>query len=309
MEFVDISISQLSISRLNQTPYLPLSRVIEKSIDRLEEWQYNESTFRGVMSGFLSIDRLCSGFHNSDLIIIAARPLMGKTSLAVNIVRNAAGNEGVPAIFFSLKVSDEQLGLQMLCSEAGLELSRIKDGLVKQDDWIRILKAAGVLSRLPISIVDASDNGLVGIKSKARMLKRNKGLGLIIIDNLQLIKSRDYRKQSAERQDFDVGEISRSLKALAKELNVPVIALFQLDSMLEQREDKRPQLSDLSEAGTLEQDADIVAFIYRDAVYNNNKDNPDTGIAEITVAKNRHGQTGVAHLLFQEAYSRFEDLA
>jgi len=211
--------------------------------------------------------------------------------------------------FFSFKMSDEQLGLQLLLSEAGLELSRIKEGHITKDDWLKIVKAVGLLHLLPISIVNTSDNGFVGIKSKARMHKNNKGLGLIIIDNFQLIKSRDYKRQSAERQDLEIGEISRSLKVLAKELNVPVIVLHHLDSRLEQREDKRPQLSDLSQAGSLEHDADIVAFIYRDEAYNKNKNHPATGIAEIAIAKNRHGQTGIAHLLFQEAYSRFENSA
>jgi replicative DNA helicase len=202
-------------------------------------------------------------------------------------------------------MSKEQLSMRMLCAEARVDSMRLRSGFFSQEDWHRLTDAAGVLSESPVFIDDSPDISAMEIRAKARRLKMDKDLGLIIIDYLQLMKGR----QSAERRDLEISEISRSLKALAKELHVPVIALSQLNRKLEERSDKRPQLSDLRESGALEQDADVVAFIYRDEVYNKDENNPNIGKAEIILAKQRNGPIGTATLTFLNAYTRFENLA
>jgi replicative DNA helicase len=243
--------------------------------------------------------------QKSDLIILAARPSMGKTALALNIARNAAVDANIPVAVFSLEMSKEQLSLRMLCAEARLDSSRLRGGFFSMDDWHRLTDAAGILSESPIYIDDTPSISAMEIRAKARRLKMDKNIGLIIIDYLQLMKSRG----GAERRDLEISEMSRSLKALAKELEIPVLAISQLNRMLEQRNDKRPKLSDLRESGALEQDADVVAFIYRDEVYNLEENNPQKGMAEIILAKQRNGPTGKVTLTFLDAYTRFENLA
>jgi replicative DNA helicase len=230
---------------------------------------------------------------------------MGKTALALNIARNAAINENIPAALFSLEMSKEQLSMRMLSSEARINSSRLRSGYISQDNWNKITEAAGSLSTAPIYIDDSPDISAMEIRAKARRLKMDKNIGLIIIDYLQLMKTRS----SAERRDLEISEISRSLKALAKELDLPVVALSQLNRMLEQRSDKRPQLSDLRESGALEQDADVVTFIYRDEVYNKDENNPNKGKAELIIAKQRNGPTGTVPLIFLDTYTRFENPA
>jgi replicative DNA helicase len=239
------------------------------------------------------------------LIILAARPAMGKTAFALNMARNAAIEGNIPVAIFSLEMSKEQLSMRMLCAEARVDSSRIRSGFLSRDDWNKLTNAAGILSDAPIFIDDSPDISATSIRTKSRRLKMDKNLGLIIIDYLQLMRASTH----FERRDLEISEISRSLKILAKELNVPVIALSQLNRKLEERSDKRPQLSDLRESGALEQDADVVSFIYRDEVYNKDENNPNRGTAEIILAKQRNGPTGTALLTFLNSYTRFEEMA
>jgi replicative DNA helicase len=304
IDFAEASIFEVTEKKARQAFY-PLSKLIDSNIDFLEEKQKNKSLVTGVPTGFSHIDNLTSGLQNSDLIILAARPSMGKTALALNIARNAAVDAGVPVAIFSLEMSKEQLSLRLLCAEARIDSSRLRSGFFSMEDWERLTDAAGVLSAAPIFIDDSPSLSAMEVRAKARRLKMDKNIGLIIIDYLQLMQARG----SAERRDLEISEISRSLKALAKEINLPVVALSQLNRMLEQRNDRRPRLSDLRESGALEQDADVVAFIYRDEVYNKEENNPHKGTAEIILAKQRNGPTGEVLLTFLSVYTRFENMA
>ena len=304
VDFAENAIFEVADQKARQAFY-PLSKLIDVNIDFLEEKQKNKSLVTGVPTGFRQLDNLTSGLQNSDLIILAARPSMGKTALALNIARNAAVEAGVPVAVFSLEMSKEQLSLRLLCAEARIDSSRLRSGFLTDEDWHRVTDAASDLSDAPIFIDDSASLTAMEVRAKARRLKMDKNIGLIVIDYLQLMQGR----AGAERRDLEISEISRSLKALAKEINLPVIALSQLNRMLEQRNDRRPRLSDLRESGALEQDADVVAFIYRDEVYNKEENNPNKGTAEIILAKQRNGPTGDIKLTFLNAYTRFENLA
>jgi replicative DNA helicase len=304
IDFAEEAIFEITENKSQQAFY-PISKVILGNIETLEENQGNRSLVTGVPTGFSQLDNLTSGFQNSDLIILAARPSMGKTALALNIARHAAVDANVPVAIFSLEMSKEQLSLRMLCSEARIDSARLRGGFFSMEDWHRLTDAAGVLSESPIYIDDSASLTAMEIRAKARRLKMDKNIGLIVIDYLQLMQGR----VGAERRDLEISEISRALKALAKELQLPVLALSQLNRMLEQRTDKRPRLSDLRESGALEQDADVVAFIYRDEVYNKEEDNPSRGIAEILLSKQRNGPTGDVYLTFLNSFTRFENLA
>ncbi len=304
IDFAEAAVFEISEKKARQA-FSPLSKIILSNIETLEEKQGNRSLVTGVPTGFNQLDNMTSGLQNSDLIILAARPSMGKTALALNIARNAAVEANIPVAIFSLEMSKEQLSLRMLCSEARIDSSRLRGGFFSMEDWHRLTDAAGVLSDAPIYIDDSASLSAMEIRAKARRLKMDKNIGLIIIDYLQLMQGR----ASAERRDLEISEISRGLKALAKELVLPVMALSQLNRMLEQRTDKRPRLSDLRESGALEQDADVVAFIYRDEVYNKDEDNPNKGVAEILLSKQRNGPTGDVFLSFLNSFTRFENLA
>jgi replicative DNA helicase len=304
VDFAESAIFEVSEDRGHQS-YYPLSKMIEYNIDALEERQGNRSLVTGVPTGFKEFDHKTSGLQKSDLIIVAARPGMGKTAFALNIARNAALGPETPVAIFSLEMSREQLSMRMLSSEARLDSTRLRSGFISQDHWLQITEAAGTLSNAPVFIDDTPTLTAMEVRAKARRLKLDKNIGLVIIDYLQLMQGR----RSAERRDLEISEISRSLKALAKELNIPVLALSQLNRMLEQRSDKRPQLSDLRESGALEQDADVVAFIYRDEVYNKDENNPNRGKAEIIIAKQRNGPIGTVPLVFLASYTRFENAA
>ena len=304
IDFAESAVFEIS-EKKSQQAFYPISKLILGNIETLEENQGNRSLVTGVPTGFSHLDNLTSGLQNSDLIILAARPSMGKTALALNIARNAAVDANIPVAIFSLEMSKEQLSLRMLCSEARIDSSRLRGGFFSMEDWHRLTDAAGILSETPIYIDDSPSLTAMEIRAKARRLKMDKNIGLIVIDYLQLMQGR----ASAERRDLEISEISRSLKALAKELELPVLALSQLNRMLEQRTDKRPRLSDLRESGALEQDADVVAFIYRDEVYNKEEDNPRRGTAEILLSKQRNGPTGDVHLTFLNSFTRFENLA
>ena len=304
IDFAESSIFEISKNKHKQAFY-PISEIIDGNIETLEERQGNKALVTGIPTGFTRLDNLISGLQKSELIILAARPSMGKTALALNIARNAAVDANVPVAIFSLEMSKEQLSMRLLCSEARIDSSRLRGGFFSMEDWRKLTDAAGVLSDTSIFIDDTPDISAMEIRAKARRLKMEKDIGLVIIDYLQLMKGR----MSAERRDLEISEISRSLKALAKELDVPVMALSQLNRMLEQRNDKQPRLSDLRESGALEQDADVVAFIYRDEIYNSDENNPKKGTADILIRKNRNGPTGEATLTFLDSYTRFENIA
>ena len=304
IDFAESSIFEISENKIKPAFY-PLGKIIESSIDMLEELQGNKALVTGVATGYPLLDNKTAGLQKSDLIILAARPSMGKTALALNISRNTAVDFGIPVAIFSLEMSKEQLSMRMLCSEASVDSSRIRSGFIGKENWVDITDAAGILSEAPIYIDDSPDLSALEIRAKARRLKMDKDIGLVIVDYLQLMKGR----HSAERRELEISEISRSLKALAKELDIPVLALSQLNRKLEDRSDKRPMLSDLRESGALEQDADVVVFIYRDEEYNKDINNPNSGKAEIIIAKQRNGPTGTVPLAFLKAYTRFESLA
>jgi replicative DNA helicase len=304
LNYAESAIFEISENQIKPAFY-PIGKIIETNIDMLEERQGNKALITGVPTGFAKLDHMTAGLQPSDLIILAARPSMGKTALALNMARNAAIDGQIPTAVFSLEMSKEQLSLRMLCAEARIDSSRLRSGFFSRDDWVKLTDAAGVLSEAPLYIDDSPDLSAMSIRAKARRLKMDKDLGLVFIDYLQLMKV----SGNQERRDLEISEISRSLKIMAKELSVPVVALSQLNRKLEERSDKRPQLSDLRESGALEQDADVVAFIYRDEVYNKDENNPNRGKAELIVAKQRNGPVGNVPLTFLHAYTRFENPA
>ncbi len=304
IDFAENQVFQISEAKGGQS-FSSLGQLIDMNIDTLEERQGSSGGLSGLSTGYSRLDALTSGLQKSDLIILAARPSMGKTAFALNIARNVAVEERVPVAVFSLEMSKDQLSMRLLTSESRIDSNRLRTGFISQEDWQNATDAAGILNEVPIFIDDTPNISSLEIRAKCRRLKMEKGLGLVIIDYLQLMKAPFH----SDRRDLEIAEISRNLKALAKELEIPVIALSQLNRMLEQRAEKRPLMSDLRESGALEQDADIIAFIYRDEVYNKEENNPNRGKAEIIIAKNRNGSIGTAHMAFIGAYTRFEELA
>jgi len=286
--------------------FSPFKELIKDSVKTIEKLYERKELVTGVPTGYEKIDDLTSGLQKSDLIIIAGRPSMGKTAFALNIAQYAALEANIPVAIFSLEMSKEQLALRMLSSEARVDSQRIRRGFLGEADWPRLITAAGRLSEAQIFIDDSSAITALEMKAKARRLKSEVDLGLIILDYLQLMRSGGYKETSREQE---ISEISRSLKALAKELNVPVIALSQLNRKLEDRTNKRPQMADLRDSGAIEQDADLIAFIYRDEVYDKSEENPEKGMAEIIIGKQRNGPTGMVKLAFQDKFARFENLA
>jgi replicative DNA helicase len=302
IDFAQTAIFDVADNKLKPT-FSHLSELVIKNINTLEERQNNNSEYTGIPTGYKQVDALTSGLQNSDLIILAARPSMGKTAFALNIARNVAINENKLVAVFSLEMSKEQLSMRLLTSEARVNSDRLKTGMIGEDDWRQVTEAAGIISDAPIYIDDTPNVTAMEIRAKARRLKMDKDLSLIIIDYLQLMKG----PFMGDRRDLEISEISRSLKSLAKELNIPILVLSQLNRQVEQRADKRPMMSDLRESGAIEQDADIITFIYRDEVYNKEENNPNKGKAEILVAKNRNGAVGRAILTFIGQYTRFEN--
>jgi replicative DNA helicase len=296
------AIFKISEAKINPLVY-PLSQVIKESIGTIEHLYDRKQTVTGVPSGFTDLDKLTSGFQNSDLIIVAGRPSMGKTALALNFARNAAVDFEIPVAIFSLEMSRQQLAIRMLCSEAEVDSNRVRTGFIGEREWGKLTAAAGTLSDAPIFIDDSPSMTVLQMRAKARRLKSEKGLGMILIDYLQLMKGRE----GSERREQEISEISRSLKALAKELNVPVIALSQLNRRPEGRDDKKPVLADLRESGAIEQDADVICFIFREEMYDENS--KQKGVAEILLRKHRNGPTGTVSLKFFHEYTKFADLA
>ncbi len=304
LDFAERSIFDISENKIKPSFYV-LGDILTDTYKAVEEAYENKVLVTGVPTGFRGLDEKTSGLQPGDLIVIAGRPSMGKTALALNIARNASLETGEPAAIFSLEMSKEQLSLRMLSAEARIDSSRMRGGFLSERDLARINRAAGALYDIPIYIDDSPAISALEIRAKTRRMKMDKGVGLVVIDYLQLMRGR----ASAERRDLEISEISRSLKALAKELNIPVVALSQLNRKVEDRTNKRPVLSDLRESGAIEQDADVILFIYRDEVYHKEEDNPNKGIAELILAKQRNGPIGAVKLAFLETYTRFEDLA
>ena len=283
--------------------FQPMSSVVPKAFDRINRLFAKQEHITGVATGYDELDRMTAGLQPAEMIILAARPSMGKTALAMNIVQHAAMIDKVPVAVFSLEMSVESLALRMLCSLGPIDSQRIRTGRLIDSDWPKLTRATGMLSEAPIYIDDTPGLTVLEMRAKARRLKSEQDLGLIVVDYLQLMQG----KSSSENRAQEISDISRSLKAMAKELNVPVLALSQLNRSLENRTDKRPQLADLRESGAIEQDADVIMFIYRDEVYNRAEGNPNRGLAEIIVGKQRNGPTGVIKLSFLGEYTKFEN--
>jgi replicative DNA helicase len=291
------------------TGVVSIKELIRDSFDSIEKLYERKDQYTGVPTGFKELDNMTSGLQPADLVIVAARPSMGKTSLALNMAQYASQKAKVPALFFSLEMSKESLAMRMLCAEARVDFHKLRQGFLSDADWGRLARAAGLLSEAHLYVDDTPAKRVMEMRAKARRLqselrKRELDLGLIVVDYLQLAQaSSGSGRESRERE---ISEISRSLKGLAKEMQVPVIALSQLSRKVESRESKRPQLSDLRESGAIEQDADVIMFIYRDEFYN--EDSEDKGVAEVIIGKQRNGPTGTIRLRFFAEHTRFENL-
>ncbi|MDY0135317.1 MAG: replicative DNA helicase [Atribacterota bacterium] len=295
-------ILQLSQKKIRYD-FVPLKVIINEAFDRIEELYHRDEHVTGVPSGFVDLDLITAGFQPSDFVVVAARPGMGKTSLCLNIAQYVGTKKDISVAIFSLEMSKDQVAQRMLCSEARIDAAKVRKGFIAEREWPELARAAGRLAEANIFVDDTPSISVLELRAKARRLKAEKGLGLVIVDYLQLM--RGYGRPENRQQE--ISEISRSLKAMARELNVPVIAVSQLSRAVEQRTPKRPQLSDLRESGAIEQDADLVLFIYREDYYNPNT--PKKGIAEVIVAKQRNGPIGTVELMFQKDYARFENLA
>lgn len=287
--------------------FTPIRNLLQRAVQVIERVYENKRAVTGVPSGYSALDRMTAGFQNSDLIVIAGRPAMGKTSFALNIAEYAAtGSERVPVGIFSLEMSADQLVQRFLASRAGIPVHRLRTGFLSEDQWPRLIDAAGILTQAPIYIDDTPAASIMEIRAKARRLKSEYGLGLLVVDYLQLARG----FIDSENRQQEISSISRSLKALAKELNIPVIALSQLSRAVENREDKRPVLADLRESGAIEQDADLVLFVFREKVYRKQQ-RPEDGqqdVAEIIIGKHRNGPIGTVKLFFNSELTRFETL-
>lgn len=285
--------------------FVPIKSIVPDAFATVEQLYKRKELITGVPTGYLDIDKMTAGLQPSDLIIIAARPSMGKTSLAMNIAQHASLIEKTGVAVFSLEMSKEQLVMRLLSSAGRIDSQRIRTGKLLNDDWPKLTRAVGMLSEAPIFIDDTPAISVLEMRAKVRRLAAQHDIGLIIVDYLQLMQGRGR----IENRTQEISEISRSLKALAKEHNVPVIALSQLNRGLEGRTDKRPMMSDLRESGAIEQDADVICFIYRDEVYNKSEDNPDIGIAEVIIGKQRNGPTGSVKLTFIKEFTMFENMS
>ncbi|HEY9854903.1 MAG TPA: replicative DNA helicase, partial [Stenomitos sp.] len=280
--------------------------ILQTTFETIEHRYENQDNVMGYGTGYYDMDYMMSGLHASDMIVLAARPAMGKTSFALNLAQNVAKINDLPVIVFSLEMSKEQLAQRLICSEAKINAHRIKTGFLSETDWPKLTEAIGVLASAPIYIDDTPAITVMEVRGKARRLKalEKKELGLIVIDYLQLMSGGGGGDGNRVQE---ISSISRNLKALARELNVPIIALSQLSRAVESRTDKRPMLSDLRESGAIEQDADIVMFIYRDEYYN--PDSVEKNIAEVIIAKHRNGPVGAVKLFFEKEHTRFENLS
>ncbi len=298
------AIFEIARSKSNQS-FTPMKAIIPGAFESVEQLSQRKELITGVPTGFPELDRMTAGLQPSDLIILAGRPSMGKTAFAMNIAQNAALADNIGVAVFSLEMSKEQLAMRLLCSVGRVDSQRVRTGRLQDDDWPKLTRAVGMLEESPMFIDDTAAISVLEMRAKVRRLAAQHKLGLIIVDYLQLMRGRN----NSENRTQEISEISRSLKAMAKELKVPVIALSQLNRSLESRTDKRPMMSDLRESGAIEQDADVICFIYRDEVYNKAEDNPQKGISEIIIGKQRNGPTGTVRLTFVKEFTMFENLS
>ncbi|MFZ6017210.1 MAG: replicative DNA helicase [Nitrospirota bacterium] len=299
VDYAEKSIFNISDRRIKAS-FVTLKEVIKDSFEMIEHLYDKKEAITGIPSGFSDLDELTTGFQKGDLVVIGGRPSMGKTAFSLNIAQHVSLELGGPVAIFSLEMAKEQLAFRMLCSEAMVNSNSVRKGFIKKEDWHKLTNAAGKLAGAPIFIDDSSSITALEMRAKARRLKMEHGLSLVIVDYLQLMRGRG----SFERREQEISEISRSLKALAKELNVPVIAVSQLNRSVEQRRPPKPALADLRESGAIEQDADVILFLYRDEIYN--RDNPaNKGQAEVIIAKQRNGPTGTVNLTFIPNCTRF----
>lgn len=301
LEFAEKAIFDVA-QRRRTTEFSHVRDVLSLSIDRIEAAFRSEGRITGIATGFTDFDQKTAGLQPSDLILVAARPSMGKTAFALNIARHSALVEGKTVAIFSLEMSKEQLVNRLICAQGLIDSQKLRTGDIQPDDWISIAQASGEIAESQIFIDDTPGISVAEVRSKCRRLKLEKGLDLVLIDYLQLMGSSSKRNDSRQQE---ISDISRSLKAIARELNAPVMALSQLSRAPEARADHRPMLSDLRESGAIEQDADVVAFLYRDEYYN-----PETekqNIAEVIIAKQRNGPTGTVELVWRGQYTRFEN--
>jgi replicative DNA helicase len=299
VDYAEKSIFDISDKRVKAS-FVTLKEVIKSSFEMIEHLYDKKEAITGIPSGFQDLDDLTTGFQKGDLIVVGGRPSMGKTAFTLNIAQHVGLESKEPVAIFSLEMAKEQLAFRMLCSEAMVNSNSIRKGFIKKEDWHKLTGAASKLTGAPIFIDDSSGITVLELRAKARRLKMEHGLSLVIVDYLQLMRG----KGSFERREQEISDISRSLKGLAKELSVPVVAVSQLNRSVEQRRPPTPILADLRESGAIEQDADVILFLYRDEVYN--KDNPaNKGEAEVIVAKQRNGPIGKVNLTFNSSCTRF----
>jgi replicative DNA helicase len=280
----------------------PISQIIEKYYDRIEYLHQHQGEFAGIPTGLTDLDKMLGGLQRSDMIVMAGRPGMGKTALALSIALQAARRWSKRVAVFSLEMSDEQLVQRLIAAETGIDIQRLRLGDIKENEWATFIQAANILSGTSVFIDDTPAISAYELRTKARRLHTEHGLDLLIVDYLQLMQG-DFRSENRQQE---ISFISRSIKTLARELNIPILALSQLSRQVESRQDKRPMLSDLRESGSIEQDSDIVLFIYRDEVYNEDTEFPN--IAEIIIGKHRSGPTGKITVFFQKKVAKFSDL-
>jgi len=286
-----------------KTSFVHIKETLKEVFDRVETLCERKEHVTGIPTGFIELDRLTSGFQPSDLIVVAGRPSIGKTSFVLNIAQYVGTRARIPVVIFSLESAKEQLVERMLCAEARVDTQKLRTGFLSEKDWSRLTDAAGLLADAPIYIDDTPNMSVLELRAKARQLKAEHGIKMVVVDYLQLMEG-DRQLENRQQQ---ISEISRSLKALAKELQVPVVAISQLSRAVEQRQDKRPLLSDLRESGAIEQDADVVLSLYRESYYTRRPE--DEGTAEVIINKQRHGPVGKIQLTFIKEYARFENLA
>jgi len=303
LDNVEKTFFSLSENRF-QTTFTDIKSLIKDAISTIEKMYQEKEVVSGIPSGFIDLDKKTNGFQPSDLIIIAGRPSMGKTAFCLNIAEFVAIDKQIPVAFFSLEMSKEQLAYRLLSSQTGISVSNLRNGIIAKEEWSKISVAAGKLAEGKLFIDDTPAMTILEIRAKARRLKSQENIQLLIIDYLQLIRGLTGNDNSRERE---ISEISRSLKNLARELKIPVVALSQLNRAVEQRSDKRPQLADLRESGAIEQDADVILFIYRDEVYHKDRED-NKGLAEIIIGKQRNGPTGTIKLYFQKETTSFKNL-
>lgn len=301
LDYAEQRIFSLSERKIRPS-FFHIREIIKDSFETIERLYEKKEMITGVPSGFIDVDERTSGFQPSDLIIVAGRPSMGKTSFCLCIAQHLGTELREPVAVFSLEMSKMQLVLRMLCSEARVDAHKLRSGFIGRADWAKLTTAAGRLAEAPIFIDDTPAISVLEMRAKARRLKAEHGLKMIIVDYLQLMRGR----RNADTREQEISEISRSLKSLSKELDIPVIALSQLNRAVESRGDKRPLLADLRESGAIEQDADVIIFIYRDEVYRKTEEN--AGRAEIIIGKQRNGPIGTVNLAFIDKYTRFENL-